>query len=135
MGISRSRRFAMTLVAGLGVGLSSAALAQVDVGVNVEVPGALYAPEPVYAAPQQVYVQPPAAVLIGPGWYGDRYYDGVVIGSAANGKNATGANGNGMTHETIAAGPRDDRGYDYQRGEQRGDRHYNHEIDNGRGDH
>src|ERR1700674_4985429 len=28
---------------------------------------------------------------------------GVVIGSAGRGKNAIGANGNGMTHETIAA--------------------------------
>jgi hypothetical protein len=29
---------------------------------------------------------------------------GVVIGSVESGKNATGANGNGKTHETIAAG-------------------------------
>jgi hypothetical protein len=29
---------------------------------------------------------------------------GVVIGSVESGKNATGARGNGMTHETIAAG-------------------------------
>jgi hypothetical protein len=28
----------------------------------------------------------------------------VVIGSVGSGKNTTGANGNGMTHETIAAG-------------------------------
>src|ERR1700676_2045587 len=29
---------------------------------------------------------------------------GVVIGSVGSGRNTTGANGNGMTHETIAAG-------------------------------
>lgn len=76
MSISRSRWFAMTMVAGLGIGASSVTLAHVDVGVNIGIPGVVYAPEPVYAPPPPVYVEPPAAVVISPGWYGDRYYDG-----------------------------------------------------------
>lgn len=76
MSTSRSRWFAMTMVAGLGIGASSVALAHVDVGVSIGVPGVAYAPEAVYAPPPPVYVEPPAAVVISPGWYGDRYYDG-----------------------------------------------------------
>jgi hypothetical protein len=76
MRISRNRWLAMTLLAGLGIGASSAALAHVDVGVNIGIPSVVYAPEPVYAPPPPVYVEPPAAVVISPGWYGERYYDG-----------------------------------------------------------
>src|ERR1700686_3786343 len=54
MSISPSRWFAMTLVASCGIGVSSVVLAQVDVGVNIGIPG---------------------AVVVSPGWYGDRYYD------------------------------------------------------------
>lgn len=70
----------MALVAGLGIAASSVALAHVDVGVNIGVPGVVYAPEPVYAAPEPPPPPPPvyapAVVVVNPGWYGDRYYDG-----------------------------------------------------------
>ena len=76
MSITRRRRFAMTLVAALGIGASSVTLAHVDVGVNIGIPAVVEAPAPVYAPPAPVYVEPPAAVVISPGWYGERYYDG-----------------------------------------------------------
>jgi hypothetical protein len=78
MSISRNRGLAMTLVAGLAVSVSSAAFAHVDVGVDIGVPGIATAPEPVYAAPPPVYTGPPPApvVVVSPGRYGDRYYDG-----------------------------------------------------------
>ena len=66
----------MAIVAGLGIGASSVALAHVDVGVNIGIPGVAYAPEPVYAPPPPVYAPPPPVVVVSPGWYGDRYYDG-----------------------------------------------------------
>jgi hypothetical protein len=135
MSISRSRRFAMTLVASLGVGLSSVALAHVDVGVNVEVPGVIYAPEPVYAPPQQVYVQPPAAVVIAPGWYGNRYYDGHRYWERREWEERRRSEREWHDARDNRGGPRDDRGYDHQRGEQRGDQHYDHENDSGRGNH
>ena len=135
MSISRSRRFATTLVAGLGIGVSSVALAHVDVGVNIGIPGAVYAPEPVYAPPPQVYVQPPAAVVISPGWYGDRYYDGRRYWE----RREWGEHHRGEREWHDArdnrGGPRDDWGHDHQRGEQRGDWHHDHENDGGRGDH
>jgi len=112
----------MTLVAGLGIGVSSLAFAHVDVGVNIGIPGAVYAPEPVYAPPQQVYVQPPAAVVIGPGWYGDRYYDGRRYWER---------------QEWEERHRREREWHDARdyRGEQRGDWHHDHENDGGRGDH
>ncbi|WP_345810676.1 hypothetical protein AAGS40_07605 [Paraburkholderia sp. PREW-6R] len=89
---SRKRWLATALVGGLAIGASSAAFAHVDVGVNIGVPGVAYAPEPVYAppppvvyapppdayaAPPVVYAPPPApVVVVRPGWYGERYYDG-----------------------------------------------------------
>lgn len=71
------RWLSIALVAGVSIAASSAALAHVDVGVNIGVPGVAYAPEPVYAAPPPppVYAPPPV-VVVNPGWYGDRYYDG-----------------------------------------------------------
>jgi len=84
MRISGTRWFAMALIAGMGASVSSLALAHVDVGVDIGVPGVVYAPQPVYAAPPPEYAPPPpeyapppqAAIVIAPGWYGDRYYDG-----------------------------------------------------------
>jgi hypothetical protein len=76
MNQSRKRWISMTLVAGLAIGASSAALAHVDVGVNIGVPGiAVEAPPPVYVQPEYA-PPPPPAVVVAPGWYGDRYYDG-----------------------------------------------------------
>ncbi|MCA8139432.1 hypothetical protein LGM37_06425 [Burkholderia multivorans] len=47
--------------------VSGAAMAGVNVGINVGVPA------PVYVAPAPVYAPPPAIVI---GWHGDRYWDG-----------------------------------------------------------
>ncbi|OCZ64598.1 virulence factor [Achromobacter xylosoxidans] len=49
------------LIAGAGAAgllISSVALARVDVGISIGVPGVVY-PAPVYAAPAPVYVAPP----------------------------------------------------------------------------
>jgi len=65
-----SRRLLVTaIVAGLGIGASSAAMARVDVGVNLGLPVAVLEPAPVYA-------QPVSTVVVTTGWHGDRYYDG-----------------------------------------------------------
>jgi hypothetical protein len=65
------------------LGASSAAMAQVRIGVNLGVPAPVYvAPAPVYAPPPPpvVYAPPPpvyaAAPVIVIGWHGDRYWDG-----------------------------------------------------------
>jgi len=63
------RLLATAILAALGITASSAAMAHVDVGLNVGLPVAVVAPAP-------VYVQPVNAVVVTPGWYGDRYYDG-----------------------------------------------------------
>jgi hypothetical protein len=83
MSHSRNRWIPLALVAGLAIGASSAAFAHVDVGVNIGVPGiavapaVVEAPPPVYVQPAPVYAPPPPpAVVIQPGWYADRYYDG-----------------------------------------------------------
>lgn len=58
------------------LGLTSVAHA-VNIDINVGTPAPVYvAPAPVYVAPRPVYVPPPAQVVIVPGWYGERYYDG-----------------------------------------------------------
>jgi len=87
------------LIAGLGTAgilLSSAALAHVDVGISIGVPGFIAPPPvyvapppPVYVAPQPVYVAPPTVYLSprpayvrprvvypAPVYYGPRYYGG-----------------------------------------------------------
>jgi hypothetical protein len=66
--------------------LSSGAMAQVRIGVNIGVPAPVYvAPAPVYAPPPPpvVYAPPPPPAyayapppVIVVGWHGDRYYDG-----------------------------------------------------------
>ncbi|KAA1012005.1 hypothetical protein FVF58_12865 [Paraburkholderia panacisoli] len=77
MKTSRNRWMSLAIVAGLAISASSAALAHVDVGVNIGVPGVVYAPEPVYAPPPPpVYAPAPPVVVVSPGWYGERYYDG-----------------------------------------------------------
>lgn len=62
--------------------VSGAAMAGVDVGINIGVPAPVYvAPAPVYAPPPPVVYQP-APVVVAPapaiviGWHGDRYWDG-----------------------------------------------------------
>jgi hypothetical protein len=72
----------LTFSLGLGatvLALSGAAMAHVDVGLNIGVPAPVYTtPAPVYAPPPPVYA--PAPVIAGPGlvigWHGDRYWDG-----------------------------------------------------------
>ncbi|PQV46844.1 hypothetical protein [Paraburkholderia sp. BL21I4N1] len=78
MSNSRSRWWSLAIVAGLGIGASPVAFAHVDVGVNIGIPGVVYAPQPVYAAPPPppVYAPAPPVVVVAPGWYGERYYDG-----------------------------------------------------------
>lgn len=77
MSNSRNRWISLAIVAGLGIGASSAALAHVDVGVNIGVPGVVVAaPEPVYAPPPPPVYAPAPVVVVSPGWHGDRYYDG-----------------------------------------------------------
>jgi hypothetical protein len=67
----------LTFSLGLGataLALSGAAMAHVDVGLNIGVLA------PVYVSPAPVYAPPPASVIAGPGlvigWHGDRYWDG-----------------------------------------------------------
>ncbi|MBU6489460.1 MAG: hypothetical protein KGQ57_16820, partial [Burkholderiales bacterium] len=71
----------VSLAAGaLAIGASTAAMARVDIGVNIGVPAPVYvAPAPVYAPPPPVVYQPApvyAAPAIIIGWHGDRYWDG-----------------------------------------------------------
>ena len=78
--MTKPARILSYFVAALAIGASSAAMAHVDVGVNIGVPA------PVYVAPAPVYVPPPPAVyapapvVVAPayyvGWHGDRYWDG-----------------------------------------------------------
>jgi len=56
------------LIAGIGAAgllISSAAMARVDIGVSIGIPGVVY-PAPVYVAPQPVYVAPPPPVYYEP---------------------------------------------------------------------
>jgi hypothetical protein len=71
------------LVGGVTIAASGAAMARVDLGINLGVPAPVYvAPQPVYAPPPPppvvyqpapYYAAPPALVI---GWHGDRYWDG-----------------------------------------------------------
>src|SRR5258708_16191798 len=135
MSILHSRWFAMTLVAGLGIGISSVAFAHVDVGVNIGIPGVVYAPEPVYAPPPPVYAEPPGVVVISPGWYGDRYYDGHRYWARREWEERH--RGEREWHDARAYrdGPQGDWGHDHQRGGPPGDGPPDHENDGGRGDH
>ena len=80
------------LIAGMGAAgllISSAAMARVDIGVSIGIPGVIF-PAPVYVAPQPVYVAPPPPVYYQPVpvyrpryvrpapvyYYGGRHWDG-----------------------------------------------------------
>lgn len=78
------------LFAGLAITASTAAVAGVDIGINLGAP-VVVAPAPVYVAPPvyappppppppAYYAPPPVVVAPGPaiiiGWHGDRYWDG-----------------------------------------------------------
>lgn len=75
-------RVLAVLIGGATIAASGAAMARVDLGINLGVPAApvYVAPQPVYAPPPPVVYQPapvyapaPAIVI---GWHGDRYWDG-----------------------------------------------------------
>ena len=73
-------RIVSLAVGALAIGASGAAMARVDIGVNIGVPAPVYvAPAPVYAPPPPVIYQP-APVYVAPqiviGWHDDRYWDG-----------------------------------------------------------
>ena len=86
----------MTLVAGVGIGVSSVALAHAEVGVNIGIPGAAYAPEPVYAPPQYMSNRPLLLSLVRAGMAAGTTTV-IAIGSAGNGESAITMNGSGMT--------------------------------------
>ena len=72
------------LFAGLAITASTAAVARVDIGINLgapvvvaPAPAPVYVappPPPVYYAPAPVVVAPGPAIIIG--WHGNRYWDG-----------------------------------------------------------
>jgi hypothetical protein len=78
----KTTRLVPLLVGALAIGVSSAAMAGVHVGVNIGIPAPVYvAPAPTYyAPPPPPVVYQPAPVYAGPaiviGWHGDRYWDG-----------------------------------------------------------
>ncbi|MCX4162131.1 MULTISPECIES: hypothetical protein [Paraburkholderia] len=85
----KSARLVTLVIGALAIGASSAAMAHVDIGLNIGIPAPVYAaPAPVYAPPPVVYQPAPvygapvygAPVYGGPaiviGWHGDRYWDG-----------------------------------------------------------
>jgi hypothetical protein len=135
MSISRKRCFAMTLVATLGVSVCSAAFAHVDVGVNIGVPGVAYAPEPAYAPPAPAYVEPSAAVVISPGWYGDRYYDGHHYWERRQWEERHRDGREWHDARAHYDGHRDDWGHDHDGGGPRGDWHRDHGDGDERHDH
>ena len=92
--VMKRARIVPLVVGLLGVGFSGAAMAGVNVGVNIGVPAPVYvapapvyvAPAPVYAPPPPVYAPPPPVYAPAPvyyggpsiviGWHNDRYWDG-----------------------------------------------------------
>lgn len=122
MSMLRSRRFAMTLVIGLGTGISSVAFAHVDVGVNIGVPGVVYA-------------EPPPVVVVSPGWYGARYYDGHRYWERQEWEERHRGGREWHDARDYRGGPRGDWGHDHDGGGPRGDWHHDHEHDGGHGDH
>jgi hypothetical protein len=79
--MAKPARILSFFVATLAIAASSAAMARVDLGVNIGVPAPVYvAPAPVYAPPPPPVYYAPAPVVAAPGvyigWHGDRYWDG-----------------------------------------------------------
>jgi hypothetical protein len=81
----KSARLVPLLIGFLALGASGAAMAGLNVGVNIGIPAPVYvAPAPVYAPPPPVVYQPAPAYYGAPygapaiviGWHGDRYWDG-----------------------------------------------------------
>jgi len=103
----------------LAIGASTAAMARVDIGVNIGIPAPVYvAPAPVYAPPPPppvvyqpapVYAAPAPAIIIG--WHGDRYWDG----GRWWGRDDWYRHHGGWDH-----GPRGHGHWDHDRGEHRG---------------
>src|SRR5690606_5714393 len=60
----KMKKWILASAGAAGLLLSSVALARVDVGVSIGIPG-VFAP-PVYVAPAPVYVAPPAPVYVAP---------------------------------------------------------------------
>ena len=84
------------------LGLTSVAHA-VNIDINVGTPAPVYvAPPPVYVAPRPVYMPPPAQVVVVPGWYGERYYDGRRYWSRHDWEARRRYDGDRRHHETIA---------------------------------
>ena len=66
-----------SIVCGTALALvASSAMAHVDVGIHIGIPGVLVQPAPVYVQPQPVYVEPayPQPVYVGPTVYEQRVY-------------------------------------------------------------
>ncbi|WP_133648443.1 hypothetical protein [Paraburkholderia flava] len=82
----KSARLVTLVIGALAIGTSSAAMAHVNIGLNIGIPAPVYvAPAPVYAPPPPPVVYQPAPVYGAPvyggptiviGWHGDRYWDG-----------------------------------------------------------
>jgi len=65
------RYLAASIVAGIALLASSGAMARVDVGIGIGIPGVVVAaPPPVYYEPEPVYVAP-QPVVVAPGYYDD----------------------------------------------------------------
>ncbi|WP_277035456.1 hypothetical protein [Caballeronia mineralivorans] len=111
MSISPSRWFAVTLAASCGIGVSSVALAQVDVGVNIGIPG---------------------AVIVSPGWYGDRYYDGHRYWQRREWEDRHRNERDWHDARAYRGGPPGDWGHGHEGGAHKGDRHNGHENGGGR---
>ncbi len=83
------KKLTIAMMTAAGLMVSASALARVDVGVNIGVPGVIYGPPPVvYAPPPPVYYAPAPVVVAPPvvaggGYYwshGRRYYRGPYRG-------------------------------------------------------
>jgi len=135
MRISSTRWLAMALIAGVGGSVSSLALAHVDVGVNIGIPGVAYAPEPVYAAPPPVvYAPPPPVVVIAPGWYGERYYDGHRYWARRDWEERHHDDRDWREARNDHRGPREGWGHDHGGDGPRNDWNHGHD-EGGRGNH
>ncbi len=70
----KQHRMISIALAVAGLLTSSAAIARIDIGLNIGVPGPVYA-EPTYVAPEPVYAAPTYVVPVGgPAYYHGRHY-------------------------------------------------------------